>query len=142
MKLEIEISIETLATARHQVVRVPIAERLTLGRGPDSPVLLEGTQISREHLVIAAAGPQLSLCNLSANGTAINGAPIATGYWQPLGPGDLIQVPGYNLAFTLLGQATPSTPTPSRVPTLNSSEKTVLVLLAAALLITLTFWKL
>ncbi len=141
MTLEIEISIETLATARHQVVRVPIAERLTLGRGPDSPVLLEGTQISREHLVIAAAGPQLSLCNLSANGTAINGAPIATGYWQPLGPGDLIQVPGYNLAFTLLGQAT-SAPIPSRVPTLNSSEKTVLVLLAAALLIALTFWKL
>lgn len=141
MTLEIEISIETLATARHQVVRVPLTDRLTLGRGPDSPVLLEGPQISREHLVLAATGSQLSLCNLSANGTALNGAPIATGYWQPLGLGDLIQVPGYNLAFVLLGQATPA-PAPSRVQTLTSTEKTVLVLLAAALLIALAFWQL
>ena len=139
--MEIEISIETLATAHHQVVRVPITDRLTLGRGPDSPVLLEGPEISREHLVIAAAGPQLSLCNLSANGTAINGAPIATGYWQPLGLGDLVQLPGYNLAFTLLGQSNPAPP-PSRLPTLTSTEKTVLFLLAAALLLALTFWKL
>jgi len=137
--LEIEISIETLATARHQVVRVPLIDRLTLGRGPDSPVLLEGPQISREHLVLAATGTQLSLCNLSANGTLINGAPIATGYWQPLGLGDLVQLPGYNLSVVLLGQAAP---TPSRVPVLTSTEKTVLVLLAAALLLTLTFWKL
>ena len=139
MTLEIEISIETLATAHHQVVRVPLADRITLGRGPDSPVLLEGPQISREHLVLAATGPQLSLCNLSANGTAINGAPIATGYWQPLGLGDIVQLPGYNLAFTLLGQ---SKPAPSHLPILTSTEKTVLALLVVALLITLTFWKL
>lgn len=138
--MELEISIETLATGSQQVVRVPIGDRLTLGRGPDSPILLEGPQISREHLVLAQAGMQLSLWNLSANGTAVNGAPIATGFWQPLQLGDVVQLPGYNLTFLPLGQAVP--PPPSFWATITTTEKTVFSLLAAAVTVAVVFWKL
>jgi pSer/pThr/pTyr-binding forkhead associated (FHA) protein len=137
--VELEISIETLATGGHQVIRVPIGERLTLGRGPDSPILLEGPQISREHLILALAGGQLSLWNLSANGTAVNGAPIATGFWQPLQLGDVVQLPGYNLTFLPLGQAVPAPP--SFWATITTTERTVFALLAAAVTVAVVFWK-
>lgn len=137
--MELEISIETLATNSRQVVRVPITERITLGRGPDSPILLDGPQISREHLILALAGSQLSLWNLSANGTAVNGAPIATGFWQPLQLADVVQLPGYNLTFLPLGQSAPAPP--SFWATVTSTEKTVATLLAAALTVAVLFWK-
>jgi len=138
--VELEISIETLATGSHQAVRVPIGERLTLGRGPDSPILLEGPQISREHLILAAAGGQISLWNLSANGTAVNGAPIATGFWQPLQLGDVVQLPGYNLTFLPLSPVVPAQP--SFWASITTTEKTVFTLLAAAITVAIVFWKL
>ena len=138
--MDIEISLQSTATGAQQVVRVPMTPRLALGRGPESPVLLDGPAISRQHLILAATGTQLSLWNMSANGTAINGAQVPTGVWRPLREGDLVQVPGYNLSFMLLDSA-PSSSEPF-LATITGAEKWVLGILAAAIAVAVTFWTL
>ena len=136
--MDIEISLQSIATGAQQVVRVPMPPRLALGRGPESPVLLDGPAISRQHLVLAANGAQLSLWNMSANGTAINGAQVPTGVWRPLQEGDLVQVPGYNLSFVLIDKIA-ETPEPL-MATITGSEKWVLAILAAAIGVAVLFW--
>lgn len=137
--MELEISIETLATGSHQVVRVPVTGNVTLGRGPDSPVLLEGPQISREHLTVAATGERLALWNMSPNGTLVNGGAVATGVWVSLAAGDRVQVPGYNLLFVLLGGEVAR---PSWIATVTGTEKTVAALVVMALGVAAIFWRL
>lgn len=136
--MDIEISLQSIATGAQQVVRVPMPPRLALGRGPESPVLLDGPAISRQHFVLAANGAQLSLWNMSANGTMINGAQVPTGVWRQLLEGDLVQVPGYNLSFVLIDKIA-ETPEPL-MATITGSEKWVLAILAAAIGVAVLFW--
>lgn len=138
--MDIEISLQSIATGARQVVRVPMTPRLALGRGPESPVLLDGPAISRQHLVLAANGAQLSLWNMSANGTMVNGAQVPTGVWRALQEGDLVQVPGYNLSFMLIDKVA-ETPE-SFLATITGAEKFVLAIFAAALGVAILFWTL
>jgi predicted component of type VI protein secretion system len=75
--------------------------RVVLGRGPDSPVLLDGTGISRDHIAIQVENQDLLITDLSSNGTWINGERIAKGQQRRVRASDLIELPGYEVHFNL-----------------------------------------
>ncbi len=61
---------------------------VSIGRGPDSDLVLADARVSRLHARIAPRGGRLVLVDLgSTNGTAVNGAPVRE---IVLGPGDRI----------------------------------------------------
>ena len=64
-----------------------------IGRSEDNDVVVLDPQVSRHHARIRLAGDVCSLEDLgSANGTRVNGEPVAGSV--PLAPGDVIRVAG------------------------------------------------
>ncbi len=82
-----------------QELRCPANERVVLGRGPDSPILLDGTGISRDHIAIQVEEENLFITDLSSNGTWINGERIPKGQRCRVRESDLIELPGYEVHF-------------------------------------------
>lgn len=67
------------------------AERVRIGRGPDSEISLASSRVSRNHAQIHRVGDEYFVEDLgSRNGTFINGLPIRGRI--PLGPGDRLGV--------------------------------------------------
>ncbi|MBI1352773.1 MAG: FHA domain-containing protein [Acidobacteria bacterium] len=81
--------------------RFPEPERLTLGRGPQSPVLLDGPAVSREHLTLDVRDGELWATDVSSNGSWINGRTMQSGAPQRVGAGDEIRIGDYLLRFRL-----------------------------------------
>ena len=76
-------------------------ERITLGRGPQSPVMLDGPAVSREHLTLDIRDGALWATDISSNGSWVNGRAMPGGAPQRLGPGDEVRVGDYTLRFRL-----------------------------------------
>ncbi|MCX6627844.1 MAG: FHA domain-containing protein [Candidatus Solibacter sp.] len=110
--MELELTIESKDSGAVAVQRLPLSGRVVLGRGPESPVALEGPEISREHIAFEGHDGQLCVIDLSANGSWVNGQPLATGRRYLLTEADRVQVPGYEMRCTILPspQAPVSTP--------------------------------
>jgi predicted component of type VI protein secretion system len=70
-----------------------------LGRGPESPVSLEGSEVSREHLAFHAERGIVFITDLSANGTWLNGTRLARNTKTLIQSGDTVEIPGYALRF-------------------------------------------
>ena len=102
--MEILLSITSKADGSAREVRSAIGEGLVVGRGAEGGVLLEGPDLSREHLVLTADGPDLYLTDLSSNGTWLNGNRLRRSITSRVRPGDSIEVPGYALSFQLAEQ--------------------------------------
>ncbi len=64
---------------------------ITIGRQADNAIVLTDTQVSRQHTRLTVAGTDVTIADLnSANGTRVNGTPIAGP--TPLHDGDTIQI--------------------------------------------------
>jgi hypothetical protein len=73
------------------------AERMTIGRRPDSDVFLDDVTVSRDHALIVRRGSDWFLDDLgSLNGTYVNRRRIES---ERLGDGDELQVGKYKLTF-------------------------------------------
>jgi hypothetical protein len=73
------------------------ADRLTVGRRPDSDIFLDDVTVSRDHAVIVRRGSDYYLDDCgSLNGTYINRERIES---QRLSDGDELQIGKYKLAF-------------------------------------------
>ena len=73
------------------------ADRITVGRRPDSDVFLDDVTVSRDHAVIVRRGNDYYLDDCgSLNGTYVNRRRIES---HKLGDGDELQVGKYKLAF-------------------------------------------
>jgi hypothetical protein len=73
------------------------AERMTIGRRPDSDVFLDDVTVSRDHALIVRRGNDWFLDDLgSLNGTYVNRRRIES---ERLGDGDELQVGKYKLTF-------------------------------------------
>jgi predicted component of type VI protein secretion system len=103
--MEIVLRVKSKADQAVQNVRHPINGRMVIGRGPDSAVPLEAPGISRDHLEVQVEDSTLFLTDLSSNGTWINGARMPQGRKCKVREGDFVEVPGYEIQFTLEGAA-------------------------------------
>ena len=73
------------------------AERMTIGRRPDSDIFLDDVTVSRDHALLVRRGDELFIDDLgSLNGTYVNRKRIES---QRLEDGDELQIGKYKLTF-------------------------------------------
>jgi predicted component of type VI protein secretion system len=143
--VELELTIAVKDTGQATVERLPIEDRLVLGRGPDSPVELDGPLISRDHIALERSGDRLAVVDLSSNGSWINGEQLTAGRRYPVTEADRIQIPGYELRCVLLGvekavvSVAPAAPVRSFLASITATEMTVLVVFLTAVGIAAVF---
>jgi pSer/pThr/pTyr-binding forkhead associated (FHA) protein len=132
-----------------------------LGRGPESPVPLDGPSISREHLAFEVRDGRVLIADLSSNGSFLNGQRLSRGVAQQIVEEDEVAVGGYKISFRVVSEPKPVEPPPtpkeqpakqptqdrgrsepqvppsdrpaSRLPQVSMLEWSVLLLLAAVL---------
>lgn len=85
-----------------------------IGRGPESPVPLEGSKLSRNHAAFGVANGALTLTDLSSNGVWVNAQPIPKKTAVGLAGSEEIAIPGYRMRVRLL--LPPSEPVPPPAP--------------------------
>lgn len=93
--------------------RLEDPERVVLGRGPQSPVPLDGPAVSREHLTLEVRGGALWATDVSSNGSYFNGRTLMPGAPQLVGPSDEVRVGEHLLRFRVIGDEPP----PEQKPT-------------------------
>jgi predicted component of type VI protein secretion system len=91
-------------------------ERIVLGRGPESPVPLDGPSISREHLAFEVRDGRVFVIDLSSNGSFLNRQRLPRGEAQRVVEEDEIGVPGYAIAFRLVTPPPEPAPQPTEPP--------------------------
>ena len=76
--------------------RFPVAgSGVTIGRQPGNAIVLEDGRLSRRHAQLDLGPGGLVVTDLgSANGTRVNGQPLAAGQAHPLRPGDALDLGG------------------------------------------------
>jgi pSer/pThr/pTyr-binding forkhead associated (FHA) protein len=98
-----QVTLIRLNTATQETVeaQVDVEDRVVLGRLLGSPLLLQGEALSRQHLALFVVDDQLMIENLSSNGTRLNGEALTAQKPSPIQPGDLVEVPGYEIRIEL-----------------------------------------
>ena len=97
--MEILLSISSKTDGSVRETRIDVGEGLVVGRGAEGGVLLEGPDLSREHLILTTDGTNLYITDLSSNGTWVNGTRLRRSIRSRLRSGDSIELPGYALRF-------------------------------------------
>jgi len=88
---------------------------LTVGRAPDSGLLLPDRDVSRRHARLQRTNGAVWVEDLgSANGTRVNGQPIAGR--RRIGPGDLVQIGSFDLAVEGADAERPEAAAPAPPP--------------------------
>lgn len=105
--MEILLSINSLTGGQSREVKFSIADGLVMGRGAEQGVLLDGPDLSREHLSLTEDGADIYIADLSVNGTWLNGTRLRKSAKTLVRPGDSIGVPGYNLTFRIADEVQP-----------------------------------
>jgi predicted component of type VI protein secretion system len=125
--MDILLSIRAKADSTTREVRSAIGDGLVIGRGAEQGVLLDGPDLSREHLVITAEGTNLFLTDLSSNGTWLNGTRLKRSVKTRISVDDLIEIPGYalNLKFADQPEKVAAAPVPPPPPPAAAPEPVV-----------------
>lgn len=128
---------EPLGQERRVVTQTP---RITLGRDAGNDIVIDDTNLSRNHAVIESAGDSIRVsdCN-SRNGTMVNGHPL-------VGPVELFDGDILNLAgscdITVRFRRPAETPNSSRIPVpAIALAAAVAIVLCAAVLLALAGWR-
>jgi pSer/pThr/pTyr-binding forkhead associated (FHA) protein len=109
--MEILLSITCKRDDSVREVTRSLEDGLVAGRGAEEGILLEGADLSREHLFLTHEGSRLYVSDLSVNGTWINGKRLKKSVKTELEPEDVIEVPGYAIRIRCveeLAQAKPA----------------------------------
>jgi predicted component of type VI protein secretion system len=142
--VELLISARSLENGELHSARHELAGAVTLGRGSESLLSLDGTGISREHLRLHSEGDRIFVTDLSSNGTWLNERRLKRGEPHAVTPSDTIKIPGFAIGIQLPGVSAPpdGAPAPTRGPlaivrsfsaTFSTGEKLVVVLALATL---------
>jgi predicted component of type VI protein secretion system len=99
--MEVVLSVKSKTDGAEQQLRCAADGGITLGRSPHSPVPLNGTGISRDHVRFEAEGSALSVTDLSSNGTWVSGKRIPRGRPVTLKQDDYVEVPGYEIRIRI-----------------------------------------
>jgi pSer/pThr/pTyr-binding forkhead associated (FHA) protein len=102
--MEIRLVVTQTVSGKTQELDYALDETLVLGRSPASPVQFEGTLISREHVAFTYTNGQITLRDLSSNGTWCRGERIAKDSQFEVKHGDFIELPGYRVEIRIPGQ--------------------------------------
>ena len=97
--MDVFLSITSTTDGSVQEVRYSLSESLVVGRGAEGGVLLEGPDLSREHLAFTSEGSNVYVTDLSVNGTWVNGRRLRKSVRQRISPEDSIELPGYVLKY-------------------------------------------
>ncbi|MCU0226712.1 MAG: FHA domain-containing protein [Bryobacterales bacterium] len=117
--MKLSIQLQALDSDAIQQFDLPFTgQPILLGRGPESPVPLDGVKLSRNHLALSVEGNQLTLTDLSSNGVWINAQSIPKKSPVPLQGSEEIAIPGYRLRVRLL--LPPSVTAPTAAPPVSS----------------------
>ena len=100
--MELELSITSKEDGKVVISRLAVSGRVAIGRGPESPILIDGPLISREHFAFEVVNNQLSVVDLSSNGVWLNGYRLPTGQLYLVNEADLLSVPGYDIRCLIL----------------------------------------
>ena len=100
--VQIQVAVQTAEESAARVYRLDIDRPVVLGRSPESPIPLDGTPISREHLAFELEGSLVYVRDFSSNGTWINGELIGRGERRAVAEHDEISVPGYSMTLRLI----------------------------------------
>jgi predicted component of type VI protein secretion system len=95
--MEILLSIQSKADGNVREVRTEIGSGLPVGRGAETGVLLDGNDLSREHLVLTSDGTSVYVTDHSSNGTWLNGSRLQKSVRTRMRFEDAIDVPGYTM---------------------------------------------
>ena len=99
--MELLISAQADEDGARNSARFSLDGALTLGRGPGSPLVLDGAGISRDHIRLHPEGDSLFITDLSNNGTWLNMQRLTRGEPHPLKPADTIKIPGFEIRIEL-----------------------------------------
>ncbi|MGC2194505.1 MAG: FHA domain-containing protein [Terriglobales bacterium] len=99
--MEVLLSIQSKADGSVREVKREIADGLAVGRGAEEGVLLDGPDLSREHLMLTTDGSVVYVTDLSNNGTWLNGTRLRRSIKSRVRAEDSIELPGYILTFRL-----------------------------------------
>lgn len=97
--MDVFLSISSTTDGSVQEVRYSVSDGLVVGRGAEGGVLLEGPDLSREHLAFTSEGSNVYVTDLSVNGTWVNGKRLRKSVKQRVSPEDTIELPGYVLKY-------------------------------------------
>jgi len=97
--MDVFLSITSTTDGGVQEVRYSLSDSLVVGRGAEGGVLLEGPDLSREHLAFTSEGGSVYVTDLSVNGTWVNGKRLRKSVRQRVSPEDSIELPGYVLKY-------------------------------------------
>jgi len=96
--------------------RIDLDGFVTLGRGPESPLLLDAPGMSREHLRLHLEGDRLFVTDLSSNGTWLNSARLKRDEPELLSAADSIKIPGFEIRIELPNMPAKSSPVTAPEP--------------------------
>jgi len=102
--MEMLLSIRSKSDGTVREVKHDIGNGLVVGRGAEQGVLLDGPDLSREHLVLTTDGTDIYVTDLSSNGTWLNGVRLRRSIRSRVRMGDSVEVPGYALTVRPDGQ--------------------------------------
>ena len=104
--MNILLSIRSTGDQSLREIPCALDDQLVIGRGAEQGLLLDGPDLSREHLVLASDGTNVYVTDISSNGTWINGTRLARAVRSRVRPEDAIEVPGYVLRFRVQADGT------------------------------------
>ena len=112
------------ATGKSQRADITPDKKLTMGRDPAGPIVLDGAKISRAHLCLSVDNGRVILEDLCRNGTLLNGSLCTHGVPMTVAVGDLIEVPGYRIEVLTPVEEVPPLP-PAQSELVQKVESTV-----------------
>ncbi|MBY0372968.1 MAG: FHA domain-containing protein [Bryobacteraceae bacterium] len=123
--MEILFRVRSKASGTVEEFKVDEGGTAVLGRGAESAVFLEGTELSREHVRIQVKGEAVLVTDLSSNGTWVDGQRLTRDRTVKIGGTNKIEFPGYAVEIVM-----PNVPAPPKEST-RTGMKTVADMLPA-----------
>lgn len=117
MDIQFRVRSKTAGTAEEFMVTD--GGTAVLGRGSDSAVYLEGTELSRDHCRIQVKGDAILVTDLSSNGTWVDGQRLTRDRTVRLTATNKIELPGYVVEVVL-----PEPPATKEVPVVAAGSAT------------------
>src|SRR5215831_14084906 len=118
--MEILLSISSTLDNSVREVKRSLHDGLVVGRGAEEGILLEGKDLSREHLVLTEEGTAILVTDLSVNGTWLNGKRLKKSVKARVHPGDAISISGYVLTYQLVEELDADVQEAQPLPTLGA----------------------